>query len=237
MQYNWSHLTRKGLYDTLYKLKSEIVGKTLTPKEFKARIVSGLCSLPIKVRVIKHIISEPKIVYIGGCYYASEDSLGKTSIEVHFHYYPQDSFIAISHKRWRRVCTLFADTVLHELIHMKQARARKFKDCLPFVSDCIIKSQRAQQEYYGSKDEMEAFAFNIACELYDAYNGNISKIHTAIEKNKIHEVKNTTFLNYLIAFDFEYQHPVIKKMKRLILKSIDCAAQGKPFKSSRHLTR
>lgn len=237
MNYNWSQLTRDSLYKLMYKAGKDIIGKTLTPKEFKARIKAGLCDLPVTIRVIKHVISETKLVYIGGCYYALWDQENKPPIEVHFHYYPEDSYIALSAAKWKRVSTLFADTVLHELIHMRQYRSRNFTESLDYDSDCPDKVQRQQQAYYGNQDELEAFGFNIACELVSRFNNDKSKILECIKNNQIHCAKHSTMMNYLIAFDFDYDHPVIKKLKRIITKSIDNAQLGKPFKGSKHLTR
>ena len=235
MHYNWSQLTRASLYEMLHKAGKDVIGKTLTPKEFKARITAGLSHLPVRIRVIKHVISESKIVYIGGCYYPTDDEAGKTPIEIHFHYYPMDRVIALSAAKWRRVCMLFADTMLHEIIHMKQFRSKNFVGAADYQSTSPIKEQKKLQSYYGNPDEIEAFAFNIACELYAKF-GSKEKVIECVNSNNLLHGKRGTALTYLVTFDFDFEHPVIKKLKKMILKSLDGAIRGKPFKASKYLT-
>ena len=92
-----------------------------------------------------------------------------------FSYNPLDQVIKISKSRWTKMCRLFADTVLHEIIHTRQYRARNFKDIPGYESTAYYAKDRKEQEYYGDRDEMGAFSFNIACDMIDRF-GNDRKV-------------------------------------------------------------
>lgn len=235
--FNWSLLDRSSLYTMLYGLKPSIVGKRHTAKDLQ-KLLSGYIKhyLPIKVRMDHNSRHEKGIVYIGGTYYADYDTDGKRQIEIVFSYKDTDGIIKITDLRWRRMCTLFADTILHEVIHMRQYRTRKFKAIPGYESTAYYARDRKEQEYYGHPDEMGAFAFNIACELYSRFGDDFDAAKQYLDSNQSKRSRKTTYHKILKAFDWDHTHPVIHALKKKIIRNLPYAQIGKPFKTDNHLT-
>lgn len=221
----------------LYGLKPSIVGKRHTAKDLQ-KLLSGYIKhyLPIKVRMDHNSRHEKGIVYIGGTYYADYDTDGKRQIEIVFSYKDTDGIIKITDLRWRRMCTLFADTILHEVIHMRQYRTRKFKAIPGYESTAYYARDRKEQEYYGHPDEMGAFAFNIACELYSRFGDDFDAAKQYLDSNQSKRSRKTTYHKILKAFDWDHTHPVIHALKKKIIRNLPYAQIGKPFKTDNHLT-
>jgi hypothetical protein len=235
--FNWSLLDRASLYTMLYKLKPVIVGQEFHVNELQKLLRSHIKQhLPVKVTMKKDHSYQPKQVYIGGAYYADHDISGKQHIEIVFGYNAVQETVKITATKWKRICVLFADTVLHEIIHLRQYRSRSFKYIPGYLSTAYYAKDRKEQEYYGHKDEMGAFAFNIACELYDQFSDNFDIAKLYLDSNAVKKRKKTCWYRLLKSFDYDHNHPIIRKLKRKILKNLPYAKIGKPFKTDNWLT-
>jgi hypothetical protein len=235
--FNWSLLDRQSLYSMLYRLKPSIVGKRLAVKQIQKLLSTHIKQyMPVKVVIDRDPKHDIGIIYIGGTYYADADIDGNRQIEVVFSYSTDSTTIKMSDARWIRTCNLFADTVLHEVIHMRQYRTRKFKAIPGYESTAYYARDRREQEYYGHKDEMGAFSFNIACELYDKFGDNFGAAKKYLDSNLAKRCKKTCWHKYLKAFDWNHNHPVIRSMKKKIVRNLPYAQIGKPFKTPDHLT-
>jgi hypothetical protein len=234
--FNWSLLDRSILYSMLYKAKPFIVGKNLTPLQFQKIISSHVKEhLPIKVTKKYGISQQRGLVYLGGVYYAGYDEVNSTQIELILSYHPLDETVNLSDYKWKKLCNLFADTILHEIVHMKQYRSRNFKVIKGYESTAQLAKQRVDQAYYGHKDEIGAFSFNIACELHDRCNGDANAVSEYLNSNDVKKHKRSTYFNYLKAFNWDHDHKIIRKLKRKIIQQLPNAAMGKPFASVTHL--
>lgn len=235
--FNWSQLDRYNLNAMLNKAGASIVGKKLSIAEMHRILSTHIKShLPIRVKYKEDPGQEPGLIYIGGTYYSDYDRTGKRQIEVVLSYCLFDEYLTISRARWQRLCSLFADTILHEVVHMRQYRTRKFKSIPGYESTAHLAKQRKDQEYYGDKDEMGAFSFNIACELVDKFGYKPNEIWNYLDSNACKRNKRSTYLRYLKAFDFNHDHKIIRKIKRKIMHQLPYACHGKPFKTSDYLT-
>jgi len=138
--FNWSELDRTMLYSMLYELKPKIVDKRLPIAEITSIISKHIKALlPIKVTSNRYKPVKPGEVWIGGAYHSYLDNLGnKRFIEVELSFPTTADSMKTSLYRWERMCRLFADTVLHEIIHMRQFRRRNFNKL------------RVKQLYYGT---------------------------------------------------------------------------------------
>lgn len=241
--FNWSTLDRSVLYHMLNKLQSKVVGKRMTVDNFHS-LVSKHVKKYLPVRVIKDKDPETHTgyVYVGGFYYGEYDKnilRGKSSpkpIEIIFSYHLFDEFVKISRHKWQRVCMVFADTMLHEIIHMRQQRGRDFKDIPGYHSTAQKAKDRKSQEYYGDRDEIGAYAFNIACELYDRFGDNKTEIKRYLNSDQYKRHKRTCFYYYMKAFGHNHDHNIIRRVKRKALHNLQYAELGKPFKTSDLLT-
>ena len=235
--FNWSLLDRQSLYSMLYRLRSSIVDQELPVKEIQQRLSAHIkYYLPVRVRIDTDPTHEAGVIYIGGTYYADHDVNGHRQIEVVFSYRDTDAVIKVNDNRWRRMCALFADTVLHEIIHMRQYRTREFKLIPGYESTAYSAKHRKEQEYYGHPDEMGAFSFNIACELYSKFGNDFDAIKSYLDSNQSKRCRKTTYHRILKVFDWDHSHPVIHSMKKKIVRNLPYAQIGKPFKTPDYLT-
>ena len=174
--------------------------------------------------------------YIGGSYDSVQDKKGgRRFVEVVLSYHLHDQEVKITEYRWKRLCSLFADTILHEMVHMRQYRSRNFKDIPGYESTAEYHKQRQDQEYYGHRDEMGAFAFNIACEMIDKFGHDPRAIRNYMDTVS-RRVKKGTYSRFLKTFDYDHDHVKVRQMKQKVLKQLEYAAIGRPFKTTTHLT-
>jgi hypothetical protein len=236
--FNWSLLTRDNLIIMMRKCAPSVVNKKLTPAELQ-KIFSKHIKTHLPVKVTKETAwhTEPGWVYVGGFYHSTNDQKGHQAVEVMFSYHPFDEYVTLTKNRFDRICTTVADTVLHEIIHMRQYRSRRWKDLPGYASVAASARQRTQQEYLGHPDEIDAYAFNIACSLYHRW---YSEKEMANHLNLDHtdkRLRKESFYMYLKAFDHKHSHPVIKKLKKRVMYYAPYAALGKPYKTTDWLKR
>lgn len=236
--FNWSELDRNMLYSMLYELKSKIVDKRLPIAEIISIVSKHVKShLPIKVTSSRFKPVKSGEVWIGGAYHSYLDNLGnKRFIEVELVFPTAADTMKTSLYRWERMCRLFADTVLHEIIHTRQYRARNFKDIPGYESTAYYAKDRKEQEYYGHRDEMGAHSFNLAQELIDKFGFETSDIKEYLDSPVPKRVRPNSWGRFMKAFEYDHSHPKVVQMKRKIMTQLENANLGKPFKTANHLT-
>jgi hypothetical protein len=220
-----------------YSLNSEIVGKELSPSQIQKRISKHVKQhIPVKIKKCMHTPTTNGFVFIGGVYYSDLDRKKLPAIEVNFNYNPEDKKLKLTNHRFKRMAARFADVVLHELVHQRQFRSRNFKNIPGYQSTAEYAKERKQQEYYGDRDEMGAHAFNCACELINRFGYDTFTIGQYLDSNRCRRHKNSTWNDYLKAFEFNHNHSIIRRMKKMILRQLENAYSGKPFKTTNYLT-
>lgn len=236
--FNWSLLDRNNLYSMLYRAGSDIVGRKVPLNTLHRKLSSHIkANLPVSIKKQQYDPTQDRgFPYMGGTYDSILDKKGKKRfIEVVLSYHPKDTEVKITEYRWRRICSLFADTILHEVIHMRQYRSRNFKDIPGYCSTAELRKQRADQEYYGHRDEMGAHAFNIACELLDKFGNNPAAIRHFMDTIP-RRIKKSTYARFMKTFDYNHDHIKVRQMKQKVMKQLEYARYGKPFKTNTHLT-
>jgi len=215
--FNWYAVCRKDLIDTVMFCKKILVGRGKSTNLFFDTIKYQLKKkYPI---LIRKKLSKDDNIKIGGKFLVERDIHNKKSIIVEF-FLPNLTHINISSQYLLNIAKCIADTVLHELIHMRQYRSSNYR--INFYPS------------YFSMIEIQAYSFNIACEMYD----NIldkTKMLSLIEKNKISEFSNT-YNFYLKLCNNNLQHIVMKKIKNQIKKYLPLVKKGFPFKSGKWLS-
>ena len=105
-------------------------------------------------------------IVISGLYDPFEDQANFSSISIFVNYSKQKN-IVIQNLDWLGICISLIECVGHESIHQEQYRARDF-DRGPniFVSAKEDTKLRNDQEYLGDPDEIEAYGFSIAAEVF-----------------------------------------------------------------------
>jgi hypothetical protein len=236
--FNWSLLDRNVLYSMIYELKPAIVDKRLPVGEITKLISKHVKKyLPIKVVSYRHKPVTKGQIWIGGAYYSDLDRAGKKRfIEIELAVPADANTMKTSLYRWERICTLFADTILHEIIHTRQYRARNFKDIPGFESTAYYAKDRAWQEYYGHRDEMGAHSFNLAQDMIDKFGFDATAIKEYLDSRVPKRVRPNGWGRFMKAFAYDHNHPKVIQMKHKIMTQLENAYYGKPFKTTNHLT-
>jgi len=235
--FNWSLLDRKDLIKFLYLIHPEVSNQKISVSKFHKIIAAHLKNkLPITVTKKMDKTTEPGMVYVGGTYYSDFDKHHRRCIEIIMCYNPTQKYLELSKKGYRGICILAADTILHEIMHMRQYRRRKFKFLPDYASTAEKSSQRQEQSYLGNSDEIDAYSFNIACDLMDRFKNNEKQVaHYLRETQKLR--RSSGWKMYLTAFDFNHNHPIIRRLKKKIIKYLPNAKLGKPYKSKDWINR
>lgn len=236
--FNWSLLNRDTLYSMLYSLKPEIVDRRLPISEITSIVSKHIkAHLPIKIRSHRHRPVKKGEVWIGGAYYSDDDKHGKKRfIEIELAFPTTADTMKTSLYRWERMCTLFADTILHEIIHIRQYRARNFKDIPGYESTAYYAKDRAWQEYYGHRDEMGAHSFNLAQDMLDKFGFDPKAIKDYLDSIIPKRVRPNGWGRFMKSFEYNHDHPKVIQMKHKIMTQLENAWNGKPFKTPNYLT-
>lgn len=240
ISYDWSSLDRNGLINLCILSRKLVVNKNLTAKEitkiFRKQFKNN--GIPLKIKT-KFELNVPKNkAWVGAVFDANDDKKKKKSITLDFFYRSNQDLINFNYNDFYKLCYDVADTVLHEIIHMRQFRRRNYKNIKGYTSYAESSRQRKEQEYLGHGDEIDAYAFNIACVLNDNSNNSKSKSIKYINKAlKEAESKDNSYTMYLRNFNYDHTHKVIKKLKKRIAYYLPYAELGKPYKTKDWLTR
>ena len=114
------------------------------------------------------------------------------------------------------------DMMKHEMIHQKQARARDFEDYTQGKD-----KRNMNYEYMSRPDEIEAYAMNIADELYrqvgkeDALKLLRMAGKTAQFKDEMGNFLRPDLFAYMGMWNFDSKHPVIKRLLKRIYQYIN----------------
>jgi hypothetical protein len=232
-KFNWSVLDRKSLINFFWELYPSITGRDIKISKFHATLINHIKKyLPVKIAKKRDQTVAFDWVYVGGTYYSDLDEEHQLCIELVFVYNSFQDTVNIPKTRYRRMCYLMADTILHELMHMRQYRRRKFKILPDYASTAEKTEKRQEQSYLGNSDEIDAYGFNIACELLDKFKNDIDlAIQYLNEDQKGLRRRHNSWRMYLKAFDHDHEHPIIRRAKKKVIKYLPQAVVGKPYRN------
>jgi len=232
--FDWSNLERSDIMAGLWTLVYRLTDQTLPIQEFHKIITNYLKrTYPVKVTMDWDEKVKGHGVLVGGTYYSDYDENDKKCIELNFVYNPVYDEIKITKRRYKGICSVIADTMLHEIIHMRQYRRRNFKSLPNYASSASSTKLREEQEYLGGADEVDAYGFNIACELLHKFKGDQGQVVKFLGRNlKNSREDGGSWKMYLKAFEHDHQHEIIKRLQKKVTRYLPRAEEGKPFKSS-----
>jgi hypothetical protein len=229
--YNWSEWDKHTIVDMVYMVRDDLVNKTLTISDFHNIITKHIKKwIPVRVRKSHELQVDPTFVWIGGVYHTEYDMNKQKAIELCFAYSLADTKLTYTGRRFNRLCQRIADVLLHEIIHMRQARKRNFKSLPGYSSTAESTKQRVEQEYLGDNDEIDAYAFNMACELDEKFNGDMRRIVDYLNEDQKGKRRNyDTWRTYLRAFNWDQNHRIIKRIKKRSIYYLSRTQVSKPY--------
>lgn len=238
-KFDWSILDRAGLIEYFWSLYPEITDNEMSIAKFHSKISKYIkTQLPVKISKKRDSKVDENLVFVGGIYYSDEDKNKRQCIELVLVYNLFQETIKLTKRRYLRMCYTMADTILHEIMHMRQYRRRKFKDLPDYASTAAREEKRQEQEYLGNSDEIDAYSFNIACELLDKFEHNPKKVINYLNENQKGLKRNhNCWRMYLKAFDHDHSHPIIHRVKKKVIRYIPHAMNGKPYRNKDWISR
>jgi hypothetical protein len=232
-KFDWSALNRYDLTEYIWSLHPKVVNKEMTVESFHRAVGNHIKKLiPIKLKKWGDSAVENNCFWIGGAYYSDLDKQKQKPIELIFVYKSKQDTINLSPNNFHRSCHTITHTIMHELIHMRQYRRRKFKDLPDYNSTAEKTEQREEQTYLGNTDEIDAYGFNIACELLWKFKNDTSKVIEYLnEDQRGKRRKHDSWRMYLKAFNHDHEHPIIKRVKQKVVRYLPNALYGKPYRN------
>jgi len=231
-RYDWTQWDRESIAQMVSEVKDRIANQELTIDRFHTIMGNHLKrSMPVRVTKSREPQVSPTYAFVGGVYHTQHDIDRLKSIEVSFAYCPTDTSLCLTTRRFNRLCWRIADVILHEIIHMRQARKRKFKELPGYSSTAQSTKLREQQEYFGDSDEIDAYAFNMACELKDRFGDDMTQIVNYLNQEQKGKRRRSydTWCSYLKTFNYDQNHRVVKKIKKRSIYYLSRSQVSKPF--------
>lgn len=232
-KFDWSILDRGGLFEYFYSLYPEICDQKMSVDCLHTKIARHVKKLvPVRINKSRNPKVDEGWIWVGGTYFSQWDKEKRLCIELELVYDLFSEKITLTRRRYQRVCYSLADTLLHEIMHMRQYRRRKFKELPEYASNASREEKRQEQEYLGNSDEIDAYSFNIACEILDKFGYNPKKaINYLNENQKGKNRRHNCWRMYLKAFDHDHNHPVVQRVKKKVIRYIPHALNGKPYRN------
>ncbi len=238
-KFDWSILDRAGLIEYFWSLYPEVCDQKISIHSLHTKISKHIKKqIPVRINKKRDSKVDPGWVWVGGTYYSDKDQEKKQCIELDLVYELFDEKTILTKRRYQRVCYTLADTLLHEIMHMRQYRRRKFKNLPDYASTAARAEKRQEQEYLGNSDEIDAYSFNIACELLDKFDYKTKKVIDYLNENqKGTNRRHNCWRMYLKAFDHDHNHPIIQRVKKKVIRYIPHAMNGKPYRNKDWINR
>lgn len=211
--------SRKHLLPILDELSSEIVDRIIPLDELVDKL--GLF-ISDRFRIdVMHASSQtalPGSMLINADYDQEKDERNRVSIRIILITYPDEKSFLWDEEQYGYVCKQIADTIIHEMVHMRQCRLRDFEDYF-FEKDTFETDKEEAQYYLGNNDEIDAYAYNIASELLDQRNLKEAN-HALSNPSKVTLEVSANLWAYMNTFDHNVNHPAIRKLIKKIYKHL-----------------
>jgi len=181
---------------------------SITPGQLTAVFRQSIKNPLVKVTTQRHGFVETGQVCVSGNYDPDEDQARGLCVEVNLLYHPDQQHLVLDQTQWRRLCFDVAECVGHEFVHREQAKRRKYRAIREYASHEHCSHKKEEQEYLGTREEIEAYGFSIAAEL-SAMHGTFSIDSPELENIVMWRV-------YSSAFDTDQS--VVLKLRQQISK-------------------
>ena len=207
--------TRSQVRQICDQFKSKIVDRVFLVDE-AINSLGRFVSQRFRVDVLhaKALEVEASEINVNASYDQDKDEQGQISIQLIMVTNPCDTQIIIDDGIWDLVVVRLADSLAHEMIHMRQARFRSFIDVSQITK--LDEDVDPSLAYLKNYDEIDAYAYNIASELRD--HPNARQILKNLPKIKIsHSINLWVYLN---TFPLRTDDPHIRRLLKKVYKHL-----------------
>jgi len=212
--------TRKEILDILEDLKPKIVNQFFTIDEMiqEYGVFIGL-RFNVDVKHAEATQVDHNDIEVNGYYDGGLDEGEETAIELVLVTNPMQDVMVIDEEQFLLIGRKIADTLSHEVIHMRQYRARDFLE-VETVQYKEIESEAEESKWYlSSPDEINAYAYNIANELLER--NDLQTVKELLVKVKDVKIQDSVNLwAYVNVFEKDFNHPVLRRLIKRVYKSL-----------------
>lgn len=145
------------------------------------------------------------------------DEADEVSIELFLITNPSDEIIILDGANFDSLAKTIADSICHEMIHMKQSRSRGFLEVRKIYDESFEDDFEDSQIHLSDPDEIDAYADKIAEEIVD-----LPDLYKKLENPAIITIHESIDLwAYVHAFAKDMSHPVLRKLLKKIYKNLN----------------
>lgn len=212
--------TRKEVLEIFDELKPIVVNNFFTVEDLVNAIGVFIGErFHIHVKHAESAQVDQNSIQFNGFYDGGLDEAGDIPIEIYMITNPIQDVILIDNEQFDLIGRELADTLAHEVIHMKQSRSRDFLE-VGIIVDKEPESEEEENRYYlSSPDEINAYAYNIANELLER-----NSLPMVMKKlNNLRAISMQDSMNlwaYVQTFNKDATHPVLKKLIKKVYISL-----------------
>lgn len=217
----------RALFDEMVEYGVANVDKVFTPPDLTKVLRHYAGNIDITVKTKRSARVDLNQVVVGGYYDPNEDEDDFPSIFIDIAFNPEQKTIKVADIAWRDLCADIIECIGHEIVHQEQYRRRNF-DIGPgmFISTSEDKFRRDEQEYLGNPDEIEAYGYSIAVQIF------LKEKPRSITGKHIQ--KSAMFQSY--AELFGVQHPTVKKLIMYVVFYFNQIKGSSTVKKTKQLT-
>ena len=161
---NKPHLS--SFFTTHKKIKAlgeRVKGRSYSAADFTKLIRRQFNTTDFIFKTYKDYGVEPDFVVVAGLYDCYDDANMLPSITISLCYHPDQENYFIDLLDWEQFSFDLAECIGHELVHRDQHLNGRKPSLQEYKSQ---KEPTSEQEYLGSEEEIEAYAFSIAAEMH-----------------------------------------------------------------------
>lgn len=209
--------SRKELMLVMESISNDVRNKFI-PVDEMINLLAFYVSTNYRVNV-SHAMSvkaPANSLIVSGDYDYEADEEGKVPINLVFITHTLDKVLLWDEDDLKFIAKQIADTLIHELVHMKQTRDRNFEPVV-IVDNLPDDDEEVNRMYLSQADEIDAYAYNIASELNDEDNeGNIKKYLSCPSLTPMDVSIN--LWNYMQVFEKNLNNATLKRLMKKVYK-------------------
>jgi hypothetical protein len=207
--------TREQVREVCLDIKQQVVDRVF-PINDVVDLVGHFIARRFRVNVM-HAQAwevEPTELNLNAFYDPDRDERKKISIELVLVTNPNDKHLILDQGGWDLFVNRLADTLAHELIHMRQSRSRDFLEIEQSLNRRTVVDENLA--YLSNPDEIDAYAYNIATELKEHPN----PLQKILNPKTVRVSDSINLWAYVNAFAQNISDPILQRLLKKIYKHL-----------------
>ncbi len=206
-------MNEKALFNTLYTALKNRQGLYYTPAKITKLFRELVNNDDIVFKTSRNPLIELGDVVVTGEYDCLDDMENYSSITIYVGFNPKETLLHVGAPgafNLKKLAINVVECLGHEQVKQTRHRSRNF-DVNPviFISGAQQDDDWQEQQFIGQEDEVEAFGYSIACEMFLKYRANVLTSQHLF-KTLMYRVYSTQFgenhpiVNQLVSYTLSY---------------------------------